>query len=259
MKELIWHRTLRRPYKLKKTIDIGYGPQIILLIHGLGARAAKWEPVINQLEPYKYRIVAYDLLGFGDSPKPTWMKYSVDEHSKSIFHQLKYDVKKNDQFIIMGHSMGCLIASHMTYKRPSRVKKAILYQPPLLLDSTRSIKLRKTLYEYIAGKPPFVISVNNLFGQRIKKLNSVKLTDDAWLPFVKSLRNTVIGQQTIRELENIKVPMHIVYGRFDLVVSKVKSKKLSGINPNIKLHYVNEKHDITRKSAKFLKIIIEGL
>lgn len=242
MKELIWHKALRRPYKLKKAVDIGYGPINIVLIHGLGANAEKWSPLINVLEPYKFRIIAYDLLGFGQSPKPSWPNYTTDQHSKAILSRIKRDLP-GAKTILIGHSMGCLISAHIAYKNPNLVAKIILYQPPLLIDSSKRIKFHRSMYEYVANKPKFV--------------RQSKLPGEQWLPFEKSLRNTIISQQAINELKNITANTHIVYGRLDFMVSKVNAKQLAGINPKIKLHYVNAKHDVTSRSAKFIKKLTE--
>ena len=49
--------------------DAGSGDEVLLLIHGMAGSSETWRAVIPQLST-KYRVVAPDLLGHGQSAKP---------------------------------------------------------------------------------------------------------------------------------------------------------------------------------------------
>ena len=54
----------------------GTSKETLLLLHGLGASAERWEDVIP-LFAKKFRVVVPDLIGFGYSDKPT-IDYTTD-------------------------------------------------------------------------------------------------------------------------------------------------------------------------------------
>lgn len=262
LSEYVWHGVLKRPYKLKKIIDQGSGDKVIVLIHGLGAKAQQWKPLVSALKESDCRIIAYDLLGFGASPKPEFIEYSVEEHTRSLLKSIKKDLGSNKKIIIVGHSMGCIISTNLAYRNPRLIDKLILYEPPILASTGKKILVRKSFYKYVAGRPALVSSYLRMAGRFTDKFSSFKTSnasDEQWLPFEKSLRNTILDQETTHELKHINIDTHVVYGRLDFVVSKIDAKKMAAINPRIKLHYVTEIHDITTKSAKFLKNLIESV
>ena len=50
-------------------LESGNGDECIVLIHGLGASAERWEFVIPEFSKH-YRVIVPDLIGFGQSDKP---------------------------------------------------------------------------------------------------------------------------------------------------------------------------------------------
>lgn len=257
--DTFWHRYLRRPYRLEKVIDYGTGPVNIILVHGLASRSEIWNPLVELLEIDKYRVRSFDLLGFGISPKPKYMSYSTKDHTRAILHSLSKERAKNEQFIFIGHSMGCIITTQIAYKRPDLVKGVILYKPPLLLDAEEKRSIHKRFYKYLASKPSALVAYSKLTNKFSNKLSGFKITDEYWLPIENSLQNTILAQQTLMQLQSITKPTEIIYGRLDFLVSKIKAKKLAEINPRIRLHYVTEMHDIKPKSSRYLKRLIENL
>jgi cis-3-alkyl-4-acyloxetan-2-one decarboxylase len=110
MLDKIIHRWLRIPY----TLNVHYFSRpekpkaTILLIHGLGTSWKTWMP----LEPYLpkgARVIAIDMLGFGNSPKPDWKSYNVHDQAASIVATLRREFINNVD-IVIGHSMGSLAA-----------------------------------------------------------------------------------------------------------------------------------------------------
>lgn len=257
--EIFWHKTLKRPYRLKKVIDQGDGPVNIVLVHGLASRSENWEPLVRILEYDKYRVRSYDLLGFGLSPKPAYLNYSTKDHAKAIMYSLAKDSHKDEQFIIIGHSMGCIISTYIAHKWPKRVKSVILYKPPLLLSAAEKRSLHKQFYKYLSTKPATLALMAKFFNKFSDKLAGFKTDEQYWTPIENSLINTILAQQTLAQLKAMDRPVEIIYGRLDFVASKIRAKKLAEINPRLRLHYVTEMHDVRPKSSRYIKKLIEGL
>ena len=81
-KDTLWHQRLGRPYILAKHHDSGSGTPVVLL-HGIGKSGKVWQPLIDELADEPFRLTVFDLLGFGDSPKPDWPLYDIDTHAQA--------------------------------------------------------------------------------------------------------------------------------------------------------------------------------
>lgn len=217
----LWHDVLRRPYKLIKTVDSGSG-RIVLLIHGIGASGNTWQPLVQKVDKSQWHIVGFDLLGFGVSPKPQNRRYDVDEHARSVIASLSRKEKKQ-KLTIIGHSMGCLIATHIATIRPD-----LLFKYSKLMT-------------------------------RIAEGRALSIESSQWLPFERSLQNTIMKQQAYNELKQVKIPTDIIYGTFDLMVTRTEVKKMLRANKYITFHLVNEVHDITNRTAKFIIKLLKQL
>lgn len=260
LRDYVWHGLLKHPFKINKVIDSGGGDNVVVLIHGLASKSQIWQPLIEILDKTKYRVICYDLLGFGTSPKPNAAKYTTSEHARSIIYALKKDLPANQKIILIGHSMGCIIASHIAYSSHTLVKHLVLYQPPILLDNTRKTTFHKKMYEYVASKPPLVLGYIRLVNKFSRsRLESYEQAIENWGSIEKSIKNTILAQATIFELKNLSIQTDIVYGRVDFMVSKLDAKRMAKINHNIRLHSITETHDINKRSAKYLQKLIEGL
>ena len=82
-------------------IDKGEG-EVVLLLHGWGARADIYHSVINPICSH-YRVIAPDLPGFGESDEPSFA-YSIEDYACFACELLKnLEIKKVH---LMGHSHG---------------------------------------------------------------------------------------------------------------------------------------------------------
>lgn len=252
----IWHKLLRRPYRLNVGYDQGKG-KTLLLLHGLAQDSQKWRLLIDEIDHSKWRVVAPDLFGFGNSPKPTWGKYDVNEHARMLVNTLKR-LSLKYPITVVGHSMGCLVASHIAAMYPKMVKRLVLYQPPLFVDdpSYRRHHRRRSryfaFYTYVADRPQLAFLKSQFLWRLARRLSGLRLEEEDWLPFERSLRNTIMQQQIYDELRNTKTKTDIIHGRLDIVVTRAQLSKMFASNKKIKLHLTNEIHDITPRAARFI-------
>ena len=67
-----------------------------------------------------------------------------------------------------------------------------------------------------------------------------------------------MDQRAYDELKAVEVPTDIIYGKFDLVVTRSEVKDMLKANPNVKFHLVNEMHDITKKAGRYIISLLEN-
>lgn len=147
-KDTFLYKTLGLHIKLKPVIDQGSGHPVILL-HGIGRSNEVWNHVVNEFKNHQgYRVVAFDLLGFGSSPKPDWIDYTIDDHAQAIINSID-KLKLREPCIIVGHSMGCLIAVRVAKLRPDLIKQLVLFEMPIFEGlPNKSASKTKTKYIY---------------------------------------------------------------------------------------------------------------
>ncbi|TYI11587.1 hypothetical protein ES332_A09G217200v1 [Gossypium tomentosum] len=105
----------------------------VLFIHGLISSSVFWTetlfPNFSTTVKLTYRLLAVDILGFGRSPKPTELLYTLREHVEMIEKSVleAYQVKS---FHIVAHSLGCILALAIAVKQPGSIKSLTLLAPP---------------------------------------------------------------------------------------------------------------------------------
>jgi pimeloyl-ACP methyl ester carboxylesterase len=259
--DAIWHGRLKRPYKLHRGIDVGSGPTVVFL-HGIGRSTDVWghvQELATQSTP-SFRMVGFDLLGFGLSPKPDRLAYSVDDHARAVIASLLRLSRRSKPMVLVGHSMGCLVAVRVARLRPDLVRHLILFEMPLykgLPDKRRyqtRLKFYFNLYKRIIGYQPIFQGPGKNRARKIaEKITGVRLDDTTWVPFVRSLEHTIMEQTTSEDIKRIAVPMDVIYGTLDQVVIRGKVREVFGEDmPHITAHTIRETHNISRRASRFL-------
>jgi len=104
----------------------------VVMFHGKNFCAATWGDTMTALLKKGYRVIAVDQVGFCKSSKPVDYQYS--------FHQLAANTNTLieklgiEHAIIMGHSMGGMLATRYALLYPSKVDALILVNPIGLED-----------------------------------------------------------------------------------------------------------------------------
>ena len=101
--------------------DAGAG-EALLLIHGMAGSSATWRAVIPELSK-KYRVVAPDLLGHGESAKPR------GDYSLGAFAALLRDLLDElgiSRATVVGQSLGGGVAMQLTYQHRDYCQRLVL-------------------------------------------------------------------------------------------------------------------------------------
>jgi pimeloyl-ACP methyl ester carboxylesterase len=99
----------------------GEGP-VILLLHGIAGSSRTWREVMPALGA-RYRVLAPDLLGHGESAKPVG-DYSLGAYASGLRDLL--DALEIPSATVVGHSFGGGVAMQLAYQHPERCDRLVL-------------------------------------------------------------------------------------------------------------------------------------
>ena len=100
--------------------DVSGPPVLLLHGSGPGTTAAAWDPLVAALAP-RHRVIAPDLLGFGESPRPegslraAWTRQALE----------LVDSLGVTSFAVVGNSAGAAIALSIAAARPHAVTRVV--------------------------------------------------------------------------------------------------------------------------------------
>jgi pimeloyl-ACP methyl ester carboxylesterase len=180
------------------------------------------------------------LLGFGDSPKPQRCNYAAEDHAKYVRRTLaKLKVKK--PFILIGHSMGSIIAAQYNQMFPSDARRLILVSLPLYIDNIKGQKLiDKTLtsayqgaFELLRSNKDFTIQGSKTLRNLLQIPDGIDVDNQTWIPFRRSLLNTIENQNTYSQLVDQTKRVDLVYGNLDEFLVKGSLEFLASKNQSI--------------------------
>lgn len=117
-----------RGFGAVSVLSAGTGPETIVCLHGLGGTKASFLPTVSALAD-RYRVVALDLPGFGESDKPIGAPYDAPWFARAVFEAM--DELDLDTAHIAGNSMGGRVAIEAGLADRERVGGLLLLSPAL--------------------------------------------------------------------------------------------------------------------------------
>jgi len=100
---------------------LGGGPTVLML-HGLGGGHLAFAPQVETFASSGYRAVAWDMPGYGHSAPIE--PYTFKGLAQSCIHLI--ETLKCRNVILLGHSMGGMVAQEVVARRPDLVSRLIL-------------------------------------------------------------------------------------------------------------------------------------
>jgi len=197
----------------------------VVLLHGNNFAGFYFGVVIDALRKEGFRVIVPDQIGYGRSSKPIIPYYLADmaRNTRSILQRLNID-----KAMIVGHSMGGMLAARFASQYPDATERLVLFNPIGLTDTRfnnpvgdpdeaykRTLAstyqtIRASLMRYVAHKPS---AWNSQFESYVRIRYAWTLSAD-WprLARVQSLMNNLISlDPVVYDWAHIQAPT-LVYG-----------------------------------------------
>lgn len=204
------------------------GKPVVTLFHGKNFNSAYWQQTAELLHSQGYGVLIPDQIGFGKSSKPTHYQYSfavLANNTQKLMASLNIQ-----HSIIVGHSMGGMLATRFTLLFPQMSEKLVLINPIglenyLQYETYTDIE---TVYQNELKKQPEMIvnyqkknyydgKWNDDFARHAAFLQGwIKGPDWQQLARVNALTyDMIFTQPVIEEFGDIKVPTTMILGTRD--------------------------------------------
>ncbi len=202
-------------------LESGNSKNTLMLIHGLGASAERWSNAIPHFSD-QYRVIVPDLIGFGQSDKPT-TDYTIDFFVNFLEKfVVALDIKHPS---IIGSSLGGQISAEYASLHSQEMEKLVLVSPSGIMK-----KSTPALDGYMmAAMYPNKTSAKNAFelmegsGKHVEEEIISGFVERMQLPNAKlAFMSTILGLKNSKSiksnLESISAPTLLIWGTDDPVI-----------------------------------------
>ena len=104
----------------------------VVLLHGNNFGGFYFTSIIEALTKEGFRVIVPDQIGYGKSSKPI-APYNFNSQARNTFLVLQKE--KVERAMVVGHSMGGMLAARFATQYPKAVERLVLYNPIGLVDS----------------------------------------------------------------------------------------------------------------------------
>ncbi|MES2023518.1 MAG: alpha/beta hydrolase [Patescibacteria group bacterium] len=237
----------------------------LVFIHGLSGSSSAWWPYEKIFEN-KYNMLTYDIRGHGKSKKfSNYSDYEIKNFANDLHDLFSY--LKISPFVLVGHSMGTLIAGEYIKRYRESVLAVIFLSPIFNMEKEFSGKILRLLLRL--NKIFSLFPFNPKLGHHVDYAKYPNTTDWNMKRFFADSLNTTfrvhlycLKQSMMLEqeyfLEKIKIPTLIVHGVNDSMVPVKNAITLSGKIENAELVLIpNTDHIVVLNNVKEISKIVE--
>lgn len=248
-------------------IDKGEGTPLLLL-HGIPTSGWLYRKMIDPLVAKGYRVIAPDMLGFGNSAHPSGYDiFDKSEHAKRIIGLMEH--LKIDKWHHVMHDAGGLWTWELFKQAPSKISKLTILNTIIYQDGfCPPIKIKKGIFGKLimwGYRTKTNMMIKKLFSGGTNDYAMSKADTDGYvMPLRKGKTNALYKFFTSNTksipnytatLKKINIPVQVIWGKDDKILVWEKQSKsviedLKIKNENI--HILNKNHFLQEEATKEL-------
>ncbi|MFZ5970103.1 MAG: alpha/beta fold hydrolase [Bacteroidota bacterium] len=214
-------------------VDEGKG-QVLMLLHGLFGALSNWEGVVSRFST-QFRVVI-PMLPVYDMP----IKEAGLEGLRSFVEDF-VGVKKLENMIIMGNSLGGHVGLLYTLHNPTKVARLVLTGSSGLFENAMGGSYpRRGSYEYIRERVAYTF-----YDPKVASDDLVSEVFETTKSIPKCMRIVAIAKSAQRnnlanDLPKIKVPTLLVWGLNDTITPPMVAHEFNRLIPNSELKFIDK-------------------
>lgn len=227
----------------------GKGPSVAL-IHGLPTSSYLWRNVAPLLAGQGFEVITFDLLGFGDSDKPSDFDLGLASQARLVADALR-QLNWNGSAIV-GHDIGGGVAQLLCVNDPAAAKRLVLVDS-IAYDSfpePEISRLKEPMWDNILGSPDFNLQKGLTKAFTRGMVHQDRVTPEliqiyerpfqgvegrlAYLRVARALRTEELFTR-MAEIEKLTLPTLILWGAEDAFQPIKYGIRLAGAMPNARL------------------------
>ena len=200
-----------------------------ILFHGKNFGGYYWGNVIKSLTALGYRVIVPDQIGFGKSSKP-FIHYSF--HQLASWNKQLLDTLGIQKSIVLGHSMGGMLATRFALMFPEKTEKLLLENPIGLEDYRTFVPYITTEQQYQTELKTTAESVRKYYqgsyftswkpeyDYLVNIAGGVTFSADypRWAKVAAQTFTMIYEQPVAYEFQNIRVPTVLFIGKEDKTI-----------------------------------------
>jgi pimeloyl-ACP methyl ester carboxylesterase len=201
----------------------------VVLFHGKNFGGYYWTNVIKGLTARGFRVIVPDQIGFGKSSK-AFIHYSF--HQMARWNRELLESLNISKSVVLGHSMGGMLATRYALMYPDRTEKLLLENPIGLEDYKSFVPYTSTEDQYATELKATAESVRKYYQtsyftrwkpeyeELVRIAGGVSASSDfPRYAKVAAMTFTMIYEQpVVHEFANLKVPTVLFIGRQDKTI-----------------------------------------
>ena len=226
---------------LPQFTTLGSGPTVLML-HGIGGGHLAFAPQVETLAQAGYRAVAWDMPGYGRSAPIE--PYTFKALAQSCIDLI--DALRCESVVLLGHSMGGMVAQEVIARRPDKVKKLILcgtsaafgkrtdgrsaeaWAQQFIAQRTAPLDAGQTMAHMAAKLVPQMVGPGSL--PEGLKLAEHCMANVPAATYHRALECLVTFDRQA-DLAQIRVPTLLIGGEFDRVAAPAVMKQMAAAIP----------------------------
>jgi len=244
---------------------------VLVLLHGIGSNGLSFAPLISEL-PSDWRIIAWNAPGYGQSA-PVSMDWPVADDYAKVFRGFIDRLELSDMLLV-GHSLGALMATAFSVANPAHVRRLVLTAPAIghgvvpgsALSAAAQARIddldRLGVEEFAVTRAPRLVFDPQRHPQMVERVRAAM--EKVSQPGYAQASRMLSSGRLLEDVARLAVMTDVVTGLGDLIVPPENARRVyQALPPSVRaqMHEIPETgHALYLQTpsafAQFLKTVV---